>query len=96
MTRPGSCYSVTLLAEFVDQQCGPVLERADCHQRIDLDSRNGQFGTDRHAFFAIAIDALDQRPTNPLHAEFIRHHVNIYSKATMFQRHDNLQTHNEI
>jgi len=72
-----------------------MLERADCHQRIDLDPRDGQFGADWRAFFTIAIDTFDHRPTHPLHAEFIRHHVNIHSKATMFQRHDNLQTHNE-
>jgi hypothetical protein len=78
-----------LLIEVVDQGDGPMLKRAHGHQRVDFDSGNGQFGAFRCAFRTISVNPLDDGAAHPLNAKFIRRHINIYSKTTMFESHKN-------
>jgi hypothetical protein len=87
-----SRHYVPLLIEVVDQGDGPMLERADSHQRIDLDAGNRQFGALGCAFRAVPIKPLDHSTAYPLNAKFIRRHINIYSKTTVFDCHKTLQT----
>jgi hypothetical protein len=81
--------------EVVDDGDGAMLKRADGHQRIDFDARDIQFGTSRHTFGVIAIDPFDHGAADPLNAQFIRRYIHIYSKTTVFQCHNILQTHQQ-
>jgi chloramphenicol 3-O-phosphotransferase len=75
---------VKAIAEFVDLRHGPVFERVDRHQRVDLQLGNGEFVTSGRAFCAIAVDALDVRAAHPLHALFVCCYVYVDAKTTMF------------
>jgi hypothetical protein len=79
--------------EVVDDGDGTMLERADRHQRIDFDAGDIQFGASRHALGGIAVNPFDHGAADPLNAQFIRRYIHIYSKTTVFQCHNTLQTH---
>jgi hypothetical protein len=83
-----SDHCVFPITKIIDQGNCPMFERADCHQRIDLCSRNGELVTLGRAFGALSINTLNDSAAHPLNAEFVCRHINVHSKATMLKCHN--------
>src|ERR1700710_3234224 len=72
---------------FVNRHNRPVLDHAEHHQHINLQSRNGQLDAMNMGLPRAFFDALDGGLAMPLRVGCVQRYIDSYPKATMIVRH---------